>query len=61
VIHSDQERVVTAIRDGGLIKGTDAEIWNRFFHVWTLSGGKLVRLSIHTDWSRALEAAGLAE
>jgi hypothetical protein len=38
-----------------------AEVWNRFFHVRTLRDGRIVRLSIHTDRNRALEAAGLSE
>jgi ketosteroid isomerase-like protein len=61
VIHADNERVVTAVRDGGRMKGSDAEVWNDFFHVWTLRDGKVARLSIHTQRSRALEAAGLRE
>jgi ketosteroid isomerase-like protein len=61
VIHADEEQVVTAVRDGGRIKGSGAEVWNRFFHVWTLRDGKIVRLSIHTDRDRALGAAGLSE
>ena len=59
--HADEEQVVTCVRDGGRIKGSDAEVWNRFFHVWTFGDGKIVRLSIHTDKNRALEAAGLRE
>jgi ketosteroid isomerase-like protein len=61
VIHSDQGQVITAVRDGGRMKGSDAEVWNRFFHVWTFTDGKIVRLSIHTDRDRALEAAGQQE
>ena len=61
VIHADEGQVVTAVRDGGRIRGSDAEVWNRFFHVWTFGDGKIVRLSIHTDKNRALEAAGLRE
>jgi ketosteroid isomerase-like protein len=61
VIHADEEQVVTAVRDGGRMRGSDSEIWNHFFHVWTLGDGKIVRLSIHTDRNRALEAAGLKE
>jgi ketosteroid isomerase-like protein len=34
VIHADDQQVVTAVRDGGRLKGSDAEVWNRFFHVW---------------------------
>ncbi|HEV7364153.1 MAG TPA: hypothetical protein VGN71_07135, partial [Solirubrobacteraceae bacterium] len=61
VIHADQERVITAVRDGGHMKASDTEVWNRFFHPYTFDQGKVVRLSIHTDRKRALEAAGLRE
>jgi ketosteroid isomerase-like protein len=61
VVHADEGQVVTAIRDGGRIRGSDAEVWTRFFHVWTFAGGKIARLSIHTKRSQALEAAGLEE
>ena len=61
VIHADDGRVVNVVRDGGRMRGTDAEVWNRFFHVWTLRDGRIVRLSIHTDRNRSLEAAGLSE
>lgn len=61
VIHADEERVVTAVRDGGRLKGSEAEVWNRFFHVYAFRERKIVRLSIHTDKDRALEAARLRE
>jgi ketosteroid isomerase-like protein len=61
VLYADDERVVTAVRDGGRMKASDAEGWNRFFHAWTLRNGKVVRLSSHTESARALEAAGLRE
>jgi ketosteroid isomerase-like protein len=61
VIHADEQQVVTAVRDGGHMRGSDAEVWNRFFHVWSFGDGKIARLSIHTDKNRALEAAGLRE
>jgi ketosteroid isomerase-like protein len=59
VLHADDDRVVTAVRDGGRMKASDAEVWNQFFHAWTLRNGKVVRLSSHTDKERALKAAGL--
>ena len=59
VIHSDEECVVTQIRDGGKLRGSDAEVNNVYFHVWTFRGGKVVRLSIHSGRARALEVAGL--
>jgi ketosteroid isomerase-like protein len=61
VLHADEEHVVTAVQDGGRVKGTDAEIWNRLFHAWTFRDGKVVRISSHTDKNRALEAAGLVD
>jgi ketosteroid isomerase-like protein len=61
VIHADEEHVVTEIRDGGRVKGSDAEVWNRYFNAWTLRDLKVVRLSSHTHRTRALEAAGLSE
>jgi ketosteroid isomerase-like protein len=61
VIYADQERVVTAVRDRGRIKGSDAEISNRLFHVWTLRDRRVVRLSIHTERDQALKAAGVSE
>ncbi|MGH2926116.1 MAG: nuclear transport factor 2 family protein [Solirubrobacterales bacterium] len=61
VLHADDEQVVTAIRDGGRIKGSDADVQNRYFHVWAFRNGRAIRLSIYGDKDRALEAAGLSE
>src|SRR5215216_2712273 len=61
LVHADEKQVITRVRDGGRMRGSDSEVWNRFFHVWTFADGKVVRLSIHTDRNRALEAAGISE
>jgi len=61
VIAADNECVVTSVTDGGRMKGSDAEVWNRFFHVFTLRNGKVTRWSSHLTRERALEAAGLSE
>lgn len=61
VLHADEEHVVTAVQDGGRMKGSDAEVWNHLFHVWTFRDGKVVRTSSHTDKNRALKAAGLRD
>lgn len=61
LIYADGEHVVTTIRDGGRIRGSDAEVSNRYFHVWTFSDGRIARLSVHTERRGALEAAGLSE
>ena len=60
VIHADEGRVVNLVRDGGRMRGSDAQVSNRFFHVWTFRDGRIVRLSVHTDRNRALEVAGLS-
>jgi ketosteroid isomerase-like protein len=59
VLHADEHRVVTAIRDGGRIRGSRAEVWNHYFHAWTLRDGKVVHLSSHTDRDETLKAVGL--
>jgi ketosteroid isomerase-like protein len=61
VLHADEDHVVTAVRDGGRMKGSDEEVWNDLFHVWTFRDGKVTRISSHTDKNRALEAAGLRD
>jgi ketosteroid isomerase-like protein len=61
VVHSDDDHVIMRVRDGGRMRGSDSEVRNRFFHVWTFADGKAIRLSIHTDKNRALEAVGLRE
>jgi ketosteroid isomerase-like protein len=61
VIHADDHHVVTGVRDGGRLKGSDAEVWNRFFHVWTFRDGKIIGRSSHGERNQALEAAGLSE
>jgi ketosteroid isomerase-like protein len=61
VIHADDRQVVVAVRDGGRLKASGAELWERFFHVWTFRNRKIVRRSSHRGRGRALEAAGLSE
>ncbi len=61
VLHADEDRIVTAVEDGGRMKGSDAEVWNRLFHVATFRNGRIVHFSSHTEKNRALESAGLSE
>jgi ketosteroid isomerase-like protein len=61
VIHADERQVVIAARDGGRMRGSNSEVWNRFFHVWTFRAGKVIRHSAHLDRNRALKAAGMRE
>ncbi|MGH2701304.1 MAG: nuclear transport factor 2 family protein [Actinomycetota bacterium] len=61
VVHADDKHVVTRVRDGGRMKGSDAEVWSIFFHVWTFAEGKATRLSLHNERGRALKAAGMTD
>jgi ketosteroid isomerase-like protein len=61
LIHADEHQVVNMALDHGRMRRSEADIGNRYFHVWAFAGGKIVGLSIYGDRSRALEAAGLAE
>jgi ketosteroid isomerase-like protein len=61
VIHADEEHVVTAVHDGGRLRGSDAEVRNLRFNAWTFLDSKVIRVSAHQDRTRALEAARLQE
>jgi ketosteroid isomerase-like protein len=59
VIRAAENHVVNVALDHGRMRGSEAELENRYFHVWTFSEGKIARLSIHSDRNLALEAVGL--
>ncbi|MDQ4040284.1 MAG: nuclear transport factor 2 family protein [Actinomycetota bacterium] len=61
IVAADEDHVVTAVRDGGRIKGSDAVIENRFFHAWTIREGKIVRWSSHLSQAAAVDSVGLAQ
>ena len=61
VIAAEGDHVVTAVVDGGHLRGSDAEVHNQFFHVFTIRDGRVVRWSSHTDRQHALKAARLSE
>jgi ketosteroid isomerase-like protein len=61
VLHDDDRLVVVAMHDIGRIRGSDAEVRNQRFHVWSFRDGKVVRLSAHLDRDQALRAAGLSQ
>ena len=56
-----QDGALIAVRLGGIGKGSGAEIYNRFFWVAELRGGRLYRIGEYFDRAEALEAAGLSE
>ena len=59
-VDSGGEEVVVYVRDRGRIKGSGTEIDNRLIHVWTLTGGKVIRWQLFAEEDQALEAAGLS-
>ncbi|MDX6615133.1 MAG: hypothetical protein QOD60_224 [Solirubrobacterales bacterium] len=61
LIHADEKCVVTVVRDGGRIKGSEAEIWNRYFHVFDFRDHRIAGWAAYTEREQALEAAGLLE
>jgi ketosteroid isomerase-like protein len=61
LIEGRGDRVFAAITDGGRIKGSNDEVFNRFFHGWQLWEGRITGWAVFLDSSEALEAAGLRD
>jgi ketosteroid isomerase-like protein len=61
LIDGQHGRVFAAVRDGGRMKASGAEVRNPVFHVWELRNGKIVAWTGFLDRAAALEAAGLRE
>jgi uncharacterized protein len=55
------DRVVVTVRLGGRGRGSGVEIDARFYDVYTLRDGKIVRMDQFTDQSEALQAVELLE
>jgi ketosteroid isomerase-like protein len=55
------DRVVVTVRLRGRGRGSGVEIDARFYDVYTLRDGKIVRMDQFTERSEAIEAVGLAE
>ena len=55
------DRVVATVRLRGRGRGSGVEIDARFYDVYTLRDGKIVRMDQFTERSEALEAVGLSE
>jgi ketosteroid isomerase-like protein len=59
--HRDPRPVVVLTRARGRGKGSGAEVSAETATVWTLDGGKIVRLALYWDSAKALQAAGQQE
>ena len=55
------DRVVAAVRLRGRGRGSGIEVDARFYEVYTLRQGKILRMDQFTQRSEALEAVGLRE
>ncbi len=55
------DRVVVTVRLRGRGRGSGVEVDARFYDVFTLRDGKIVRMDQFTERSEALGAAGLPE
>ena len=55
------DRVLATVRQRGRGKGSGIEIDARFYDLYTLRDGKIVRMDQFMERSEALEAVGLAE
>jgi ketosteroid isomerase-like protein len=52
------DRVMVTVRLGGRGRGSGVEVGARFYDVYTLGDGKIVRMDQFAERSEALEAAG---
>jgi ketosteroid isomerase-like protein len=53
------DSVVVQVRQWGRGKGSGVAVDQRFWQVWTIHDGKVIRGTFHTEEAEALEAAGL--
>jgi hypothetical protein len=53
--------VVAAVREWGRVKGSEHEVSERFFQVWTIDAGKIIAFREYKTKREALEAVGLSE
>jgi ketosteroid isomerase-like protein len=57
IVALGNEQVLAAVRTGGRGRGTGIELDQMIFHLYTVRGGRIVRLTTHFTWEEALEAA----
>jgi uncharacterized protein len=55
------DEVVTILHVSGTASMSGAAVDMRVGHIWALSDGTVVRVTLYSDPSKALEAAGLRE
>jgi ketosteroid isomerase-like protein len=55
------DSVIVRVRRGGVSKIGQVPVEDEAFHVWTLRGGRAIRLEVFAGEHEALEAVGLSE
>ena len=55
------DRVVVSVREHGRGKGSGIELERATFGIWTLRGGRAIRIEFRATKDEALEAVGLSE
>lgn len=61
IVALDDEQVLAAVRTGGRARGSGIELDQMVFHLYSVRGGRIVRLTTHFTREEALEAARLSE
>jgi ketosteroid isomerase-like protein len=56
-----QDKVFASVRQVATGQHSGVEVESPGYSVWTLRAGKVIKLSLHYDRDKALEAAGLSE
>ena len=55
------QHVIAVVKEWGRVNGSESEVSERFFQVWTMRDGKISRFREYKTKREALEAAGLSE
>jgi uncharacterized protein len=54
------DNIIAVVKERGRVSGSDREVTERFFQVWTMRSGKVVAFREYKTRHDALEAVGLA-
>ena len=60
-LHDAGDEIVAIVHVSGSASRSGASVEMRVGHVWALTNGTVVRVTLYSDPSKALEAAGLSE
>jgi ketosteroid isomerase-like protein len=55
------ESVVAVVKERGRVSGSDREVTERFFQVWTMRSGKVIAFREYKTRDEAFEAVGMSD